>query len=57
MIKRIKVRYTLQVEPDVDRSVIDRVMEFHANHCPVARSIGGCIEMITEVEIIPMGKA
>lgn len=32
--------------------MIDRVLDFHAEHCPVARSIGGCIDISTEVEVV-----
>jgi uncharacterized OsmC-like protein len=52
VIKRITVRYELRVAPDVDRAVIQRVLEFHAGHCPVARSIGGCIAITTDVDLI-----
>lgn len=52
MIKRISVTYDLRIVPGVDRSVLDRVMEFHASHCPVARSIGGCIDISTNLNVI-----
>jgi len=52
VIKRITVRYELRVAPDVDRAVIQRVLDFHAGHCPVARSIGGCIAITTDVDVI-----
>ena len=51
MIKRIAVRYRLRVDPGTDRSVIDRVMGFHADHCPVARSIRGAIDVSTSIEL------
>lgn len=51
MIKRIHVRYRLQVDPGADRAVIERVHGFHAEHCPVARSISGCIAITTEVAV------
>lgn len=53
VIKRIHVAYRLVVDPDVDRDVIDRVMGFYAERCPVARSVGGCIDLSDEIELIP----
>lgn len=52
MIKRILVRYRLRVAPGTDRSVIDRVMGFHEDHCPVARSIRGAIAVSTDIELV-----
>jgi uncharacterized OsmC-like protein len=46
------VRYRLRAGPDVDSTVIDRVMGFHADHCPVARSVGGAIDIATSIEVI-----
>lgn len=45
------MRYQLKVDPGTDVAVIDRVHGFHADHCPVARSIGGCIAITTEVDV------
>lgn len=55
VIKRIHVRYTLAVDDDVDRATLDRVHGFHADKCPVARSIRGAIEVSTEVSTEPTG--
>lgn len=49
MIKRIHVRYQLTVDDDVDMAVVERVHGFHADKCPVARSVRGAIEISTEV--------
>lgn len=51
VIKRIHVRYELQVDEDADRGTIERVHGFHADHCPVARSIRDAIEISTSLEI------
>jgi organic hydroperoxide reductase OsmC/OhrA len=51
VIRRIHVRYRLQAEPE-SRPIIERVHGMHARHCPVARSIEGCIEIGTEIELI-----
>jgi hypothetical protein len=52
VLKRIFVRYRLQAGPGADRSVIDRVMGFHVDHCPVARSLRGAIGIATSMEVI-----
>jgi uncharacterized OsmC-like protein len=49
IIKRIRVRYTLRDCPDDKREAAERAHEFHASRCPVARSIGGCIEIATQL--------
>jgi uncharacterized OsmC-like protein len=49
IIKRIRVRYTLRDCPDDKRETAERAHEFHASRCPVARSIGGCIEITTQL--------
>lgn len=49
MIKRIHVRYQLTVDRDVDMAVVERVHGFHADKCPVARSIRDAIAISTEV--------
>lgn len=53
MIKRIHVRYDLTIDEGADRTVIDRVHGFHADHCPVARSIRPAIHISTEVNTVP----
>ena len=49
VIKRIHVRYRLTVNPGVDLAVVERVHGFHADKCPVARSIRGAIAVSTEL--------
>jgi uncharacterized OsmC-like protein len=50
VLKRIKVSYRLPV-PDDRREVAERVHAVHARACPVARSIGGAIEIETSLEL------
>jgi uncharacterized OsmC-like protein len=52
VIKRIAVRYRLRVDPEADRSTIDRVHGFHASRCPVAKTIGACVEITTDLELV-----
>ena len=51
MIKRIHVRYELEVEPGTDRSRIDRAFERHMQKCPVYRSIHRAIDITTALEV------
>ena len=52
VVRKVHVRYRLRADPG-KREVIDRVLDFHARKCPVARTIDGCIEVTTELELIP----
>src|SRR5262249_45821904 len=52
VLKRIFVQYRLQAGPGADRPAIDRVMAFHADHCAVARSLRGAIDITTSIEVI-----
>jgi uncharacterized OsmC-like protein len=51
VIKRIHVRYQLNVSPDADRAAIERAHNAHPARCPVARSIGGCVDITTELQL------
>ena len=48
VIRRIHVTYHLMLEP-AKREVADRVLDFHVDNCPAARSIGGCIAISTSL--------
>ena len=48
VIKRIHVVYMLKTGEE-NRETAVRVHEFHADFCPVARSIRGCIDITTEL--------
>tara|TARA_B100000686_G_C16471186_1_gene802193 strand:- start:389 stop:601 length:213 start_codon:yes stop_codon:yes gene_type:complete len=50
IIKRIHVIYHLKIDSE-NREKADRVHEVHADYCPVARSINGCIEITTELRM------
>ena len=49
VLRRVYVKYKLRVPEEV-RDTVARVLEMHADKCPVARSIKGAIEVTTEVE-------
>ncbi len=54
VIKRIHVVYRLKIDSallEEKREAIDRVLRVHANACPVHKSIAGCIDITTELEL------
>jgi uncharacterized OsmC-like protein len=48
VIKRIHVIYRLKTGEE-NRETAVRVHGFHADYCPVAQSIKGCIDITTEL--------
>ncbi len=50
VIKRIHAQYHLKLEP-ANRETAERVHGFHKERCPVARSIGNCVEITTSLEM------
>ncbi len=53
-LRRVHVRYRLTVD-EVDDDVlakVDRVMGFHRQKCPVARTLEGCVEISTEIDVV-----
>jgi len=50
IIKRIFVTYRLKVADD-QRDTAERVHGFHADYCPVARSVRDCIDIKTFLNI------
>jgi organic hydroperoxide reductase OsmC/OhrA len=51
VIRRIVVRYRLPV-PEDRRADAERAHAVHQRGCPVARSIGGSIDIRTELEMV-----
>ncbi len=49
VLRRIHVTYKLSV-PEAVQDTVARVLDMHADKCPVARSIKGAIEITTAVE-------
>ena len=49
VLKRIRVRYSLEGCPADRREAAERAHNLHASRCPVARSIGGSIQISTEL--------
>jgi len=50
VIRRIHVVYQLKLEPE-HQETAQKVHGFHADFCPVARSIKGSIEVSTELNM------
>jgi len=50
VIRRIHVRYHLKLDSE-QRETAERVHGFHADHCPVARTIRGCVDITTSLEM------
>ncbi len=51
VIKRIHVTYHLKIAPE-NRETAERVHGFHADYCPVARTINGCVDITTSLEMV-----
>lgn len=51
VIKRIHVTYSGLEVAEEDREAVERVLAFHADGCPVARSLEGAIEITTSLEV------
>ena len=50
VIKRIHVTYHLKLKPE-QRETAERVLDFHADKCPVARTLKGCVDISTELNM------
>ncbi len=51
VIRRIHVVYRLRVPAD-QRATAERVHARHADACPVYRTIGGCVEITTALDVV-----
>lgn len=50
VVRRIQVTYRLRLSPD-KRQAAQRVLDFHADFCPVARTLKGSVEITTSLEM------
>jgi uncharacterized OsmC-like protein len=55
-LRRITVRYTLRAPAD-KRAAAERANAVHAAHCPNARSVAAAIEIVTELDFVPVEEA
>ncbi|MFI0419985.1 hypothetical protein C1I98_03050 [Spongiactinospora gelatinilytica] len=51
-IAAVHVRYRLRLAEGVDRAEVERAHDRHTRHCPIARTIGGCVEITTALETV-----
>lgn len=51
VIRRIHVRYRLRLDQR-HRDTAERVRAVHADSCPVARTLKGCVEIGTEIAFV-----
>lgn len=56
MIRRIHVRYRLRLRPD-QRPAAERAYRVHADHCPVYRTIHGCVNITTSLDLAEITSA
>lgn len=56
VIRRIHVVYHLAAS-EAQRPIVERVFGFHADHCPVYRSLKAAIAITTELDLAPRGDA
>jgi uncharacterized OsmC-like protein len=50
VVRRIHVTYHLRVAPDKREAAL-RAHRVHVDSCPVARTIRGCVEITTSLEM------
>ena len=55
-LRRIVVRYTLRAEEE-HRAAAERANAVHARHCPNARSVAAAIDIVTELDFVPVEAA
>jgi uncharacterized OsmC-like protein len=55
VLRRVHARYHLVLDADADRDKVDRVLGFHADRCPVARSVRAAIDITTSLEVEEAG--
>jgi len=54
VIRRIFVTYRLKIAAE-QRETAERVHAFHADFCPVARTIRDCVAITTRLEMVHPG--
>ncbi|MEV8630327.1 OsmC family protein [Streptosporangium sp. NPDC051023] len=50
-IAAIHVRYRVRLAEDVNPAEVARAHDRHTRHCPIARTISGCVEITTDLEL------
>jgi organic hydroperoxide reductase OsmC/OhrA len=52
VVKRIRQTFHLTASEE-DREKMERTLKVYADACPVARSVKGCIEIESELDLTP----
>jgi uncharacterized OsmC-like protein len=52
VLRSVHVSYRVRLDPAVDPHRAQRVHDGHVRRCPIARSIGGCVQILTNVEFV-----
>jgi uncharacterized OsmC-like protein len=52
VIRRIRVTYRLKADR-ADRETAERAHDMHHAKCPVYRTLAGCIDITTELTLLP----
>ena len=50
VVRRIHVTYRLRLPPE-QRAAAERAHTIHADNCPVYRTIRGCVDITTSLEL------
>ena len=56
VVRRIHVTYRLRLQPG-QRAAAGRVLAVHADRCPVYRTIRGCVDITTSLEMEDLNSA
>lgn len=51
VLQAVEVHYRLATREE-HRTTVEKVHDIHVDHCPVAQSIVGCVELSTSIEIV-----
>jgi len=54
-LRKITVTYRLRA-PEAKREAAERALAHHARHCPNARSVAAAIEIVTEMDFVPIAE-
>jgi len=55
VVRRIHVTYHLAAAEE-HRATVERVLGLHAERCPVARTLDGCVAITTSLDLEPPGE-
>lgn len=50
VVRRIYVTYQLRLRPE-QRAAAERAHKVHADNCPIYRTISGCVDITTSLEL------